>query len=261
MTRDDALPVADPWFAVEDAGDGVTRLWEPHIDELLDANVWHVPGRDADLVVDAANGVGPLRPIVAPLAAGKPLVAVATHGHFDHVGGLHEFDDRRVHRDDDALTRDPYPGLRLHRADYPDDLASLYAYYGYGLPDRLVTAVPSADFDLAGWTAPGAEPTRLLDEGDVVDLGDRRLVVLHTPGHTAGSACLFEETTGLLWSGDAIYVDAKLSWDDGAAMIASLTRLRDLAPEVKTVFAGHGRTFDGAELAASAQFWIDAVSA
>lgn len=253
------LPVAHPWFRAEDAGAGVTRFWEPYVDGLLESNVWHLPGRDADLVVDFANGVGLLRPVVDAVTMGKPVIAVATHGHFDHVGGLHEFDDRRVHADDLDMTRSPFP-LRLRREDAPADTAEMYAYYGYEMPEVLVTAVPAAGFDLAGWVAPGAEPTMLLAEGDTVDLGDRRLTVLHTPGHTAGSACLYEESTGLLFSGDAMYVGAKLSWDDVGSMRASLLRLRDLAPDVARVFAGHGEVFGGRELAAAARSWIDELS-
>jgi glyoxylase-like metal-dependent hydrolase (beta-lactamase superfamily II) len=250
-----ALPLAHPWFRAEDAGHGVTRLWEPHIDDLLESNVWHLAGAERDLVVDFANGVGPLRPVIDPLTGDRPAIAVATHGHFDHVGGLHEFDDRRVHGDDREMTRSPYR-LRLRREDLDDDAFEMYAYYGYEVPEVLVRAVPAPDFDLAAWTTPGAEPTTLLAEGDTVDLGDRALAVLHTPGHTAGSACLFEERTGLLFSGDAIYVDAKLSWDDEETMVASLVRLRDLAPEVARVFAGHERSFDGTELAATTAAWI-----
>ncbi|MEX0983505.1 MAG: MBL fold metallo-hydrolase [Actinomycetota bacterium] len=253
------LPVAHPWFYAEDAGEGITRFWEPYIDDLLRSNVWHLPGRDADLVVDFANGVGPLKPVVDALTTGKPVIAVATHGHFDHVGGLGEFDDRRVHRGDLEMTRGPFP-LRLRREDLPPETEEMYAYYGYPVPDLLVKAVPSADFDLTAWVGPGAEPTLLLDEGDVVDLGDRRFTVLHTPGHTSGSACLFEEPTGILFSGDAMYVDAKLSWDDEEQMVFSLGRLRDLAPDVSHVYAGHERVFDGAELASVAQSWIDELS-
>jgi glyoxylase-like metal-dependent hydrolase (beta-lactamase superfamily II) len=249
------IPVAHPWFRAEDAGAGVTRLWEPYIDDLLESNVWHVPGADVDLVVDAANGVGPIRPSIDALAGDRTLLAVATHGHFDHVGGLDEFEDRRVHAADDAMTRDPFP-LRLRREDVPPETFEMYAYYGYQVPDVLVEALPEPDFDLAGWVSPGARPTGGVDEGDVLDLGDRRFTVLHTPGHTAGSVCLFEERTGLLFSGDAVYVDDALSWDDAEAMVASLTRLRDLAGDVARVCAGHGRAFDGDELASTAGDWI-----
>jgi glyoxylase-like metal-dependent hydrolase (beta-lactamase superfamily II) len=249
------LPVAHPWFRADDAGEGVTRLWEPHVDDLLVSNVWHVPGRDADLVVDSANGIGPLRPAVDVLVGGRPVIAVATHGHFDHVGGLHEFDDRRVHRDDDEMTRDPYP-MRLRRQDFPEDAEEMFAYYGVPVPELVVRAVPAPGFDVRAWVTPGAEPTMLLDEGDTIDLGDRRFTLLHTPGHTAGSACLFEEATGTLFSGDAVYVDARLSWDDAEAMGASLERLRMLGHEVRRVHAGHERSFDGGELVVTCEDWL-----
>jgi glyoxylase-like metal-dependent hydrolase (beta-lactamase superfamily II) len=45
------------------------------------------------------------------------MIGVATHGHFDHVGGLHEFEDRRVHADDADMTRAPYPMRLLQGPD------------------------------------------------------------------------------------------------------------------------------------------------
>ena len=47
--------------------------------------------------------------------------------------------------------------------------------------------------------------TRALDEGDVIDLGDRVFKVLHLPGHSRGSIGLLEEATGVFFSGDVIY--------------------------------------------------------
>jgi glyoxylase-like metal-dependent hydrolase (beta-lactamase superfamily II) len=242
------LPVAERWFRQADSGGGVTLLVEQHIDELLESNVWHVRGRDQDLLVDAANGIGALRPFVDPLASGRPVVAVATHGHFDHSGGLHEFDDRRCHPDDEADVRRPFR-LRLRNQDFDEETRGMFAYYGYPVPELILRALPARDFDVAAWVTPGAEPTALLAEGDVVDLGDRAFEVLHTPGHTAGSISLWEPATGTLFTGDAIYVDDKLSWDDREVFLRSLERIRELP--VETVRAGHGRPFDREELVAA----------
>ncbi|HEX3299169.1 MAG TPA: MBL fold metallo-hydrolase, partial [Actinomycetota bacterium] len=220
---------------------------------MLTSNVWHVPGADVDLIVDTANGVGPLLPHVQPLTAGKPVIAFATHAHFDHVGGLHEFDDRRVHRADADETRSPFR-MRLRREDFPEGTEEMYAYYNVPIPEVALRAVPAARFDIAGWMTPGAEPTMLLDEGDTIDIGTRTFTVLHTPGHTAGSACLFDQHEGTLFSGDAVYVDAALDWVDEAAMAASLRRLGDL--DARTVHAGHERSFDGPELRATVDAWV-----
>ncbi|MEO1061848.1 MAG: MBL fold metallo-hydrolase [Actinomycetota bacterium] len=90
------LPVADPWFATERVGDDITRIDEPHVHPLLRCNVWHVAGRDRDLVVDTALGLASLRSVVEEVTD-RPLLAVATHAHSDHVGGMHEFDERAIH--------------------------------------------------------------------------------------------------------------------------------------------------------------------
>lgn len=247
MTPD--LPVIHRWFAAEDAGDGVTRLFETHVDPFLESNVWHVGGSERDLVIDSANGIGALRPSVDALDGGRPVIAVATHAHFDHVGGLHEFEDRRCHEADADM---PLPrGMRLLRRDFPDWLIDDFAWYDSPLPESIaLRGLPDAGFEPSAWTTPEAEATSFLGEGDVVDLGDRSFTVLHTPGHTAGSICLWDEPSGTLFSGDAVYVDARLGWEDPAAFAVSLGRLRDL--DARIVHSGHGRSFDGAELAAAA---------
>lgn len=243
------LPVADAWFRSQDIGDGITLLTEPFMDPLLESNVWHVRGRDADLVIDAANGVGSLLPFVGPLTQGRPIIAVATHGHFDHTGGLHEFDDRRCHAEDAEDLRQPFP-LRLLRERFADGTAEIFEYYGYPVPEVALSAVPVAGFDLEAWVTPGAEPTAFLAEGDIIDLGDRTFDVLHVPGHTAGSIAMWESATGTLFTGDAAYVDDLMSWDDEGAFRASIARLAETA--ASRVCGGHGRVFDGNELRALA---------
>jgi glyoxylase-like metal-dependent hydrolase (beta-lactamase superfamily II) len=242
------LPVAASWFEVADVGRGVHRLVEPWVEPFLVSNVWHVRGRDGDLVVDAANGIGSLGREVARLTEARPVVAVVSHAHFDHVGGLGEFADRRCHPSDAAM---PTPGpLRLMRDDFPDWLVEDFAYYGSELPDEVaLLALPEPGFDPAGWSTPQVDATSFVGEGDVVDLGDRAFDVLHTPGHTAGSICLWEEETGILFSGDAIYVGDVLGWEDAPAFAASLRRLRTLP--VQVVHAGHGVSFGGEELRAA----------
>ncbi len=245
MSSGSELPVAERWWRMHDSGDGVTLLFEAHITPMLESNVWHVRGRDADLVVDTGNGIGALRPAIDQLAAGHAVIGVATHGHFDHVGGLAELDDRRCHRADAGEVREPY-AVRIERASQPEGVDEMFAYYGFDVPDRTVAALPHEGFDIGAWVAPGAEPTSYVDEGDTIELGDRRLEVLHVPGHTPGSIALWEAATGVLFSGDTAYVDARLQFHDLDAAEASLTRLRDLP--VRRVHAGHDRSFDGAEL-------------
>ena len=237
----EAFPVAAAWFGSTDAGDGVTLLTEPHVDDLLRSNVWHVRGRDRDLVVDTANGIGDLAMAIAPLVDGRTAIAVATHGHFDHVGGLASFADRRCHEADADMTRSPYP-MRIHRRDFPDDAEAEFAAYGLPTPEAIISAVPSPDFDDEGWVSPGAEPTSFIADGDVIDLGDRTFEVLHVPGHTRGSVALWEAASGVLFTGDTLY-DGTMDFDDPAAATNSLRRLRALP--ARRIHGGHDPSFDG----------------
>jgi glyoxylase-like metal-dependent hydrolase (beta-lactamase superfamily II) len=240
-------PVADEWFTVSVAGDGVSRIVEPHVNRALENNVWHVRGRDADLLIDTAHGLGSLRPVIDELAEGRPVVAVVTHAHFDHVGSLHEFEDRRGHAADAAEIRSPFP-MRVYRDAFPQGAEEIFTYYGFPVPREIVGAWPSEDFDGDAWVTRGAELTATVEDGNVIDLGDRRLEVLHVPGHTPGSIALWEAESGLLFSGDTVYVESRISFDDPQAGAASLRRLGALP--VRRVHAGHERSFDADELRA-----------
>ena len=89
--------LADRWFERKRIDDEITLLWEPHVDPLVRCNIWHVRGRDRDALIDSGLGVASLKAAADDLFE-KEVIAVATHIHYDHVGSLHEFDQRVMHR-------------------------------------------------------------------------------------------------------------------------------------------------------------------
>ena len=239
------LPVAQKWFRTQRVTEDVVLLVEDHLDTFFESNVWHVRGRERDLVVDTGNGIGDLQAALGPFAGDRPLIAVATHDHFDHIGGLHAFSERWCHEADAGGIRQP-DGLALRREDFRPGLEDEIRWYGYEPPERVITALPRASFDLARWRTTPTEPTRLLVEGDVVDLGDRAFEVLHVPGHTAGSIALWDRAGGMLFTGDTAALDDPLYAEDEEAFVVSLVRLRELPVEL--VCAGHSRPFGRDEL-------------
>lgn len=238
-----SVRIANRWYERTRIDDEVTLLLEPHVDPLIRCNIWHVRGRDRDMLVDTGMGIVSLRAAATDLFR-KPVAAVATHSHFDHVGGLHEFESRLIHEQEaECLSREPGWGA-LVRDGYDDELLAYLESAGYPVPASLLTAHPSAEFDPVSFRTPLTGATRLLRDGDVIDLGNRHFEVLHLPGHSPGSIGLWDPGTGTLFSGDAVYdgplLDA-LPGSDVSAYLRTVERLR-LLP-VRVVHGGHDASF------------------
>lgn len=242
----------ESWFVSESLPAGITRLWEPHVDPLLRANLFHVQGEDADLLVDSGCGIAPLRQALVHLGLvhdERRVIAVATHSHFDHVGGLHEFPDRLAHPAEAALIAEPAGDASLLANAIPPDIREQLEKAGTALPEILIDALPDPGFDPNAYAIVPAPATQLIDEGDTLDLGDRHLTVLHLPGHSPGGIGLLESETGVLFSGDAIY-DGPLVDEfpdaDIDAYCETMRRLRSLP--VTIVHGGHDASFGRARL-------------
>lgn len=251
-----AVAIADRWFERRRIDDDITLIWEPHVDPLIRCNIWHVRGRDRDLMVDTGLGIASLRAAARDLLA-KPVIALATHTHYDHSGSMNEFAERVVHRAEAATLAEPPPWAALRAADMPATIRRMLTDAGYPLGEALVTAYPHPGFDPGAFRTPPAAPTRLVDEGDIIDLGNRAFEVLHLPGHSPGSIGLFEAESGVLFSGDAIYDGPlldELPGSDIAAYVATMRRLKALS--VSVVHGGHDPSFGRARLLAIADAYL-----
>lgn len=254
------LPVASDWWRAEQISSRVTRIWEPHVTPLLRCNIWHVRGHRRDLLVDSGLGVTSLRSAFPSLFEREPVV-VATHSHHDHVGGLHEFRDRRGHALEAELVSDPPIGGLL-AADLPADECRHLIDVGYEIPPVFLDALPTEGYDVNEYRVEPAPFTQVLDEDDFIDLGDVRFRVVHLPGHTPGSIGLLEEASGILFSGDALYDGPlldELPESDQDAYVSTMKRLLDLP--ITVVYAGHDSIFDRARLTELATGYISSHAA
>ncbi len=220
---------AADWYRVEHLGDDVSLISERWIKAYYRCNIWHVRGRERDMLVDSGMGVVGLREHIPQLTE-KNLLAVASHAHFDHMGAHHEFESRLVHRLDADLMQSPTRSNTLADRFVSDD---------------MFKAMPPEPYSSAEYSVRAAPATRLLEDGDTIDLGDRHFLVIHTPGHSPGSISLFEHRTGILFSGDIVY-DGPLLEDayhsNAADYYRSMVRLLDLP--VSVVHAGHFASYD-----------------
>lgn len=227
------LPVARTWYSVQRIDHGLRLIVEDHVDPDWRCNIWHVSGRDKDILVDSGMGVVPLKAEIALLRE-RPIACVATHCHYDHAGGQHEFDERLSHAAEAAIMAAPTRSATVADRFVTEDLFS---------------AVPPQGIDVATYNIAPAPPTRTVADGDVLDLGNRTFEVLHLPGHSPGSIALWEADSGTLFSGDVIYdgeLFDHLYHSDIDSYIASLERLRALP--VRIVHGGHFASFGCARL-------------
>lgn len=165
------------------------------------------------LVIDPGGSAERILEILKEKGLSLKMV-VNTHGHFDHVGGNR------------ALIEASEADLAIHG----DDLAILQG-----------AAEHAGRFGCRA-IDPSPEPTRLLQDGDQIDLGEYSFKVIHVPGHSPGGICLLGE--GYLFAGDNLFAGSigrtdLPSGDQGALMQGLRDRVLTLADDI-VVCPGHG---------------------
>jgi glyoxylase-like metal-dependent hydrolase (beta-lactamase superfamily II) len=252
------LEIGDRWFEFARVDEDITWIWEPYVDPLLRCNIWHVRGADRDLLIDSGLGIMSLKDAARTLFD-KALMVVATHTHYDHVGGLFEFEERIVHRAEAEELEDPSGFASLYARDLDPSLVETIRAAGYEMPEAFVTALPYEGYDPSAYRVLPAPATRLVDEGDEIDLGHRRFEVLHLPGHSPGSIGLWEAASGTLFSGDAVYDGPLLDGLPGSDIgqyVRTMKRLRELP--VTVVHGGHDASFGRERLRELADAYLTA---
>ena len=236
-----ALMLADKWYERKKISDEITLIYEPHVHPLLQCNIWFVRGRDRDLLIDTGLGISSLKEEIQDLTD-KPLLALATHIHFDHVGCLHEFDHRLMHESESSRMSDYQEFFFLEMLPEFEDYVTQGETDEFG--DLLIKAKPHEHFEPDQYQVTSTTVTQSIKEGDVVDLGDRHFEVLHLPGHSPGSIGLWESKSGTFFSGDALY-DGTLLDDLPDSSIPdyldTMKRIRELP--VNVVHGGHEPSF------------------
>jgi len=160
-----------------------------------------------------------------------PRGIALTHGHLDHISAISPIQDYfaekeiklpiAVHKKDKQFLGKN--AEQVHRKNFND----------LGLNDdtlfnSIFTDLPPADI--------------FLDEGDYIF--DSDLVVIHTPGHTAGSLCFYSESQGILFSGDTLFFEGigrtDLPEGNMEKILSSIKKKLFTLPELTRIFPGHG---------------------
>ena len=208
------------WFTIDEIDNNTYiiseyRHWE-------ESHCYLLNGSENSLLIDTGLGICNIYDQVQKLTD-KPIIAIATHIHWDHIGGHKLFPNFYAHENElnwlngeFPLTIEQIQDMVVDRCDVPDD------------------------FDVTKYELFQGNPTKILRNNETIDIGDRFIQIVHTPGHSPGHMCFWEKENGYLFTGDLVYKDTLFAYfpsTDPEAYLNSLEQVSTLP--VKSVFPAH----------------------
>ncbi len=219
------IGIFQSWFEVYKVSEETFAICEPgHWEGVIS---YLIEGQSKAVLLDTGMGIGDIKKVVEHVTSLKVLV-VNSHTHFDHVGDNHQFDEI-------AVFNDKTETKRLENGTTIDELK------GEMRREFLLRPLPKG-FDPKSYKILPSKPTHLLKHEETIDLGERVLQVLHTPGHSPGSICLLDTKSRELFTGDTFYLSSLLAHfpeSDFLAYSRTAHYLASLAPSISVLRPAH----------------------
>ncbi len=176
--------------------------------------IWDAETKEGAVIDPGAEGKRIIR--ILEVEGITPLYIINTHGHVDHIGA-----------NKDLKEAFPEAKLIIHPKDIP----------------LLENAMNSFIAPMVG-AKPSPEPDETFEEGDTVKFGSVELKVIHTPGHTPGSVCLYNEEKGIMFTGDTLFAGSvgrvDLPMAEPEKLIPSIKEKILIYPDDTVILPGHG---------------------
>jgi glyoxylase-like metal-dependent hydrolase (beta-lactamase superfamily II) len=173
-------------------------------------NIYLLLGSHTGLLMDTGCGLYPLKPIIDDLIGERKLIVVNTHYHWDHPLGNIEFGEIYIHEEEIDYVSNPYDVSYFK--DSPNEIVKIYEEQNFLIPP--------------------AKSIKPLKDGDIFELGEIEVKIIHCPGHSPGSICLLTNTGELFTSDVAYYGDQFLpKRDEFPVVLNSLSKLINLCEE------------------------------
>lgn len=235
-----------PWFEIERVADGVYAITEPGHYEYVRSYL--VLGIERAALIDTGTGIDDIRREVKRLTD-LSVQVILTHSHWDHIGNAHRFSNVALydHPAERKRLEDGFP-LGSDRLTRLKHTALRIKNFGRPYP---------ATYHPEQFEIPGVRYATTLQDGYEIDLGNRTLHVIHTPGHSPGSISLLDRTNRFLFVGDTFYWGPLSGYPDEFDLILyarTAQQLARLAGHIDRVFPAHneltlaGRPMSGYDL-------------
>ena len=213
--------IMKPWFTVEKIDEDTYVISEyGHWEET---HCYLLCGRERALLIDTGLGVANIKKVIDELTT-LPILVVATHVHWDHIGGHKFFDSIAVFEEAERWLSGEFP---ISLQAVKDNLLREPC----GFPEK---------FEIEDYQIYQGGAKQVLCDGEEICLGNRMVKVIHTPGHSPGHCCFFEEDKGYLYAGDLIYqgcLDVFYPTTDPKMFWKSIRKVEKLS--IKRILPGH----------------------
>ncbi len=211
----------DNWFSVEEIDHNTYAISEyKHWEET---HCYLICGTQRALLIDTGLGISDIRTVVERLTD-LPILVVTTHVHWDHIGGHSLFENIAVYEKEVSWLAEKFPlpiqvvkhNLTCRDCEFPDSFCLEEYQIFQGMPQKIIY------------------------DGECIDLGNRKVEVIHTPGHSPGHCCFYETERKYLYSGDLIYkgcLDAFYPTTDPVLFYESVRRIQKY--QISRILPGH----------------------
>jgi len=177
------------WFTIEQIDNSTFAISEYKHWEQVHSCL--LIGENAALLIDTGLGIENIKNEVDKLT-NLPIKVATTHVHWDHIGGHKLFSEIFVHEKEEGWLKN---GIPIAIDSIKQDI----------LKKASSSELPK-NFNIDKYTIFTGSPTKTLKDLDIIDIGSRKIQVIHTPGHSPGHICFYEKERGYLYTGDLIYL-------------------------------------------------------
>lgn len=173
------------WFTIEKVDSKTYVISEyKHWEE---SHSYLLLGNNKALLIDTGLGISNIKDIVNKIT-NLPIIVATTHIHWDHIGGHKYFNNIAVHiLEKDWLLNFPIP----------------LAVVKHNILKKPCNFPKT--FDIDKYEIYKGKPTIILNDNDVIDIGNRKIKIIHTPGHSPGHICFYDMNNKYLFTGDLVY--------------------------------------------------------
>ena len=219
------VEIKDSWFTLNQLDDNTFAISEyGHWEKV---HLYLLVGKEKAALIDTGLGIDNIKRITDQLTS-LPIMVLTTHVHWDHIGSHGEFENIYVHKDEEDWLINGIKKLSIEQIR--KDIS------------RDITIPTPESFNPGTYKPFQGTPTGLLNDGDEIELGNRKLTIYHTPGHSPGHITIFDNSKGFLFTGDLFYdeppIYAFFPTTNPIDLVDSLEKISRL-PNVSNIYGGH----------------------